>query len=336
MKYIISTISVGLHRPSILRSIIDSGSNVLRYNVAYEPDAKIFEHINRARQIAQSVNRNIEIMLDIPGNKPRVSLPLNNNRKLRVTYRERIYIDSLKHPVYNSGNKRICVNEDQFIRSAKVNDICLIDDGSIALQIVSRAIEGSLETLALNSGVIFPNKGIWIQGKSIDSLISLADILKYENLIKLVNPEWIAVSFAYGGLVREVKSCFNSTFSKQHRPKIASKIESQNGIDTLSEIAKYSDMLIVARGDLAQLCEFTKLGTLQDLIINSGKKNNIPTVVATQILDSTIDRYVPSRAEIIDLYYLLISGAAGVMLSDAVVHSSNPQRPIEIVSKFMS
>ena len=334
MKYIISTISIGLHKSSILRSIINSQSNILRYNVAYESNIKIFKHINHVRQIAKSVNKNIKIMLDIPGNKPRISLSLNDKSGLRVAYREKIYIDTPKHPVH-SNSKRIYVDKDQFIRSAKVNDICLVDDGLIALQ-VSRKDKNSLETLALNSGILFSNKGIWIQGKSLDPLISLADISKYDNLIKAVNPEWIAVSFASGDLIREVKSYLHSSFSKRQRPKIASKIESQSGIDTLFKIAKYSDMLIVARGDLAQLCEFTKLGTLQDLIINSGKKNNIPTVVATQILDSTIDRYVPSRAEIIDLHYLLISGAAGVMLSDAVVHSSNPQRPIEIVSKLMS
>lgn len=111
-------------------------------------------------------------------------------------------------------------------------------------------------------------------------------------------------------------------------PLILSKIETQAAMDNLTELTEVSDMLMVARGDLALEAKLTELPQNQQKIIDCGKKYHKPVIVATQMLYSMTSNPMPTRAEINDIALAVRQGAAGVMLSDETTTGKYPIRAV--------
>lgn len=109
---------------------------------------------------------------------------------------------------------------------------------------------------------------------------------------------------------------------------LMSKIETQAAIDNIHEITKASDMLMVARGDLALEAELVDLPHNQEIIVAEGKLQNKPVIVATQMLFSMVKNPMPTRAEINDIALAIRQGASGVMLSDETTVGDYPLKAV--------
>jgi len=331
MKYKIVTTSIHSHSITQVQQMINAGANVLRYNAAYGSQEEITSHIASIRAWAKSNNKTISIMIDIPGSKPRIRI--NRKDGLSISSGDLVKVSKLTNP---SDDRVIYLDNDLLLEDVIPGDVFLIDDGAIGLQVVENN-GNEITTRVINAGTILPNKGIWVKDHGKPAIfITTKEIKKYIELIKTNKPEWVAISFATGTIMSEVKKLFKLKLSSDHQPRIAAKIETPEGVDTLDKITSYCEMFIVARGDLAELCDYAKLGNLQETIIRHGKAHNTPVIVATQILDSTTNSYLPSRAEILDLYYIFKEKADGVMLADAVVRAKNPSHPLIIISELES
>lgn len=109
---------------------------------------------------------------------------------------------------------------------------------------------------------------------------------------------------------------------------IMSKIETQSAINNLTEIVQASDMVMVARGDLALEAEITELPENQLAIIEAGRAQNKPVIVATQMLFSMVKNPMPTRAEINDIALATRQGASGLMLSDETTVGDYPLKAV--------
>lgn len=109
---------------------------------------------------------------------------------------------------------------------------------------------------------------------------------------------------------------------------LLSKIETQAAVDNIAEITAQSDMLMVARGDLALEAELVDLPCNQEAIINEGSKQHKPVIVATQMLYSMVKNPMPTRAEINDIALAVRQGANGVMLSDETAVGDHPVKAL--------
>lgn len=109
---------------------------------------------------------------------------------------------------------------------------------------------------------------------------------------------------------------------------LLSKIETQAAMDNIDDITTHSDMLMVARGDLALEAELVELPANQERIINAGRKQQKPVIVATQMLFSMVKNPMPTRAEISDIALAIRQGANGVMLSDETTVGDHPAKAL--------
>ncbi len=121
--------------------------------------------------------------------------------------------------------------------------------------------------------------------------------------------------------IRSVKDFLNG---KGKEWQIMSKIETAAAMTNLDIIVQASDMVMVARGDLALEAELVELPENQEKIIEISKENNKPVIVATQLLYSMINNPMPSRAEINDIALAVKQGATGLMLSDETTIGKYP------------
>lgn len=104
-------------------------------------------------------------------------------------------------------------------------------------------------------------------------------------------------------------------FSPHLNPICMPKIETVRAIENLPEIHSGVDSVMLGRGDLGIIGDYTQLGVYQEYVIQYCKANKKKIFVATDIMDSLEEYNVPSRADLLDLYYLLSSEVDGLVTS---------------------
>jgi pyruvate kinase len=139
--------------------------------------------------------------------------------------------------------------------------------------------------------------------------------------------EYLAVSFAETGeQIEEIRNQFGI------KPiKIIAKIESQQGIDHLEELAKASDGVMVARGDLGRNIKLEDLPIVQKLIIRKCNEMKKMVITATEMMLSMTHSETPERAEVSDVANAVLDGTDYVMLSE---ETSLGEYPVEVVAEM--
>ena len=74
---------------------------------------------------------------------------------------------------------------------------------------------------------------------------------------------------------------------------VISKLEKPNAINELDEIIKLSDGIMVARGDLGVECPIQTVPVLQKRIVSACRRYARPVIIATQMLESMINKSEP-------------------------------------------
>jgi pyruvate kinase len=232
-------------------------------------------------------------------------------------------------------------NMEQFV---KANKTILIDDGK--LNLVSTAVEGNRVFATVSfGGLIKANKGVNLPGTDVNiPFLVPRDRELIAACLPAVKPEWIAPSFVktvedleeLNSFIDEV--CKNNNLG-DYRPKVCTKVEMAEAIDNFDDILAKSDMIMIARGDLA--VEMTPINVatpfMQDMIVDKCKKAGKPFIVATQILETMMDSPVPTRAEVSDLYRAVkYNNADYVMLSGETAAGQFPTACVGLMNNMIA
>jgi pyruvate kinase len=117
--------------------------------------------------------------------------------------------------------------------------------------------------------------------------------------------------------------------SKNSPAKIISKIEKPEALEHLREIILASDAVMVARGDLGVELPLEQIPMIQKNIIRKCIHRAKPVIIATQMMESMIDRTRPNRSEITDVANAVLEGADAVMLSGETAMGKYPELVIK-------
>ena len=145
--------------------------------------------------------------------------------------------------------------------------------------------------------------------------------------------DWVALSF-----VRNVKDLIilrNKLEEKKSKTKIIAKIEKPEAIENIRDIIVESDGIMVARGDLGVELPVEKVPLIQKQIIKKCIHRAKPVIVATQMMESMIERTKPNRSEITDVANAVLEGADAVMLSGETATGAHPILVVETMKKII-
>ncbi len=117
--------------------------------------------------------------------------------------------------------------------------------------------------------------------------------------------------------------------------KVYAKIESESGWKNLESLFPVCDEIVIARGDLANAVGLDWIPIVQHDIERRCKAAGKPYMVVTQMLDSMIERPVPTRAEVNDVFHAVYDGASSIMLTGEVANSKNAQRAMKIFTDIV-
>jgi pyruvate kinase len=96
---------------------------------------------------------------------------------------------------------------------------------------------------------------------------------------------------------------------------IVAKIETRPAIDDFDAILEAVDAVMIARGDLGVELPYEEVPIIQKQLVRRALDRGIPTIVATQMLESMVEAPRPTRAEASDVANAVFDGADAIMLS---------------------
>jgi pyruvate kinase len=207
----------------------------------------------------------------------------------------------------------------------------LIDDGKLKLEVTSTNGEDTVSAKVIYGGVLSSKKGVNLPKTKI-SLPSLTekDIADAEFALEH-NVDWIALSFVRKA--QDIIDLRKIVDAKKKHTKVIAKIEKPEALEVIDEIISVSDGIMVARGDLGVELHFSEVPIKQKMIVDKCVKHAKPVIIATQMMESMINNFSPTRAEANDVANAVIDGTSAVMLSG---ETSVGKFPVEVINAMVS
>ncbi|PSK92648.1 pyruvate kinase [Taibaiella chishuiensis] len=314
---IIATVGPACDSYEKLLELVHTGVNVFRLNFSHGSHEKHAEVIANIRKINAEYPFNIAILADLQGPKLRVgdiqddALLLQKGEVITFTNTPCV---GTKDALY--------ISYPDFHKDAKVGENILLDDGKIETRVIEITPEGLVRAEVQNGGILLPRKGVNLPDTNI-SIPSLTEKdLRDLNFIIEQRIDWIGLSF-----VRKPEDILNLKLilkEKGSPAKIIAKIEKPEALQHLREIILASDAVMVARGDLGVEMPVEKIPMIQKEIVRKCIHRAKPVIIATQMMESMIDRTRPNRSEITDVANAVMEGADAVMLSGETAMGTHP------------
>jgi pyruvate kinase len=184
-----------------------------------------------------------------------------------------------------------------------------------------------------HSGLLTSKKGVNLPNTKV-SLPSLTEKdLRDLDFILDHDLDWVALSFVRSpNDVRELRKHIQRRGKDTH---IISKIEKPAAVDEIDAIIAESDGVMVARGDLGVEYPLEKLPLIQKLIVKKCLHQCKPVIIATQMMESMITQFMPTRAEANDVANAVLDGADALMLSGETSVGQHPVQVIEYMSRII-
>ncbi|XRB20844.1 pyruvate kinase [Pseudoscourfieldia marina] len=141
--------------------------------------------------------------------------------------------------------------------------------------------------------------------------------------------DYIAVSFVQtGDDVQLVRKTLDTAPTPGTNTQIICKIENEEGMINFDDILKYTDGIMVARGDLGMEIPPEKTPLAQKLLITKSNIAGKFVICATQMLESMIENPLPTRAEMTDVANAVYDGADATMLSGETANGAFPVKAV--------
>lgn len=325
---IVATVGPASDSYDTMVELVEAGVNVFRLNFShgtYENKATIIENI---RKINKTLPYNVAILADLQGPKLRVGeienneLEINPGDKLTFTNTQCI------------GNKeRIYVSYPNLHNDVVVGNIIMIDDGKLEVTVTNVLPNNDVEVKVQVGGILSSKKGLNLP----DTIISLPALTEKDledlEFVLSQNVDWIALSFVRR--VDDIIGLKNILKERNSKAKVIAKIEKPEAVTNIRDIILESDAIMIARGDLGVELPIEKVPLIQKEIIRKCMHRAKPVIVATQMMESMIERIKPNRSEITDVANAVLEGADALMLSAETATGQHPALVIETMSKII-
>lgn len=320
---IVATLGPSSNEVSMIESMLSEGLTVARINMSHGDHTTHALSIKNARKASLRTKRPLAILQDLSGPKIRIGdfetedVTLVNGNILILT----------TEPC-NGTSARVFVNYPKLPKEVEVGMFIYLNDGKQKL-LVDKITDTEIYTTIISGGTIRGRRGVNIPDANL-SISSLTPKDKKDLIFGLEQGvDFVTLSFVRNADdIRQLRKLIG-----KHNVNIVAKIETKFAIDNLEEIVEVSDVIMVARGDLAIEMPLEKVPLLQKRIIHIANKAGKPVITATQMLDSMRVSTTPTRAEVTDIANAILDGTDAVMLSDETAVGAHPDRVIELISK---
>jgi len=322
---IICTLGPVTEKPEAIRQLIARGADVLRLNMSHAPREWVRKIVPEIRTLADEAKRPIGILLDTQGPAIRTG-PLKTPLELKKG-------DVLEFTVRHAKKvhkKSVEVNYDKFANDVGVGDTVLVDNGLIKLVVIekkkNRVLCKVITPAALGSRRHINLPGVHVSLPALTEK-DMADV----SLGAQLGVDFVALSFVRKAA--DLSELRDLLIRKKSKAQVLAKIEDQAAVESIENIIRAADLVMVARGDLGIEVPMEELPIIQRRIVKSCIRLGKPVVVATHLLESMIKNRVPTRAEITDIANAVFEQADAIMLSGETSVGQYPVECVEVMNR---
>lgn len=320
---IVATIGPVTESKEAFIKVLRAGVNVARINMSHGSYEEQSAKIKNIKAASKKEGIPVAVLLDLCGPKIRIGDFKNGPVEL-VPGAELI----LTGEQCEGDATRVHFNYPHIATDIKAGMILMVDDGKKKLEVTKvKGVE--IYTKVIIGGTTKGRRGVNIPGAylSIDALTAKDKKDLVFGLEQGV--DFVALSFVRtAGDIEVLRKLLKKYKSDA---QIVAKIETTEAIENIDSIIAATDVIMVARGDLAIEAGPEKVPSYQKQIVKKCNEVGKPVIVATQMLESMITTPVPTRAEVSDVANAIFDGADAVMLSEETTLGKYPVEAVQMM-----
>ncbi|MEI7539693.1 MAG: pyruvate kinase [Candidatus Saccharibacteria bacterium] len=324
---ILATLGPVTNSSEMIEKLADAGVNGFRLNFSHGTYDERDQQIEWIRQTTAKTGKPVAILQDLQGPKIRLGNLTNN---VEVVAGDELTLDfAAEHngftiPVqYNLAEK------------TKPGEPLYIFDGKIRTTVLEIVSDTAIKIRVENPGTLMSRKGI-----NLPDTDFAGDIITPKDMADIEfgatrDIDYVALSFVQSA--EDINNLRQMLVANGSNAQIIAKVETKSAIvaETLEEIVRASDGVMVARGDLAVEVGAEIVPIVQRRIIALCRKYGRLSIVATQMMSSMVNAPEPTRAEVSDVSNAVVQGADAVMLSDETANGSYPLETVAAMKKVI-
>ena len=306
---IIATVGPACDTAAKLDALIAAGVDIFRLNFSHGTHESQSATFGQVRAAARRAGREVAILQDLGGPKIRTGR-LEGGRSLQLITGATLRIVTGD---FVGGAGRISTTFEGLARSVTAGNRLLLADGLIELRVEST--NGTeIVTTVIEGGALGEHKGINAPGVPLPaSAITLKDVDDLTFGLSL-GVDLVALSFVQSAADLQQARHLMAEQGQADVPLVA-KLERPQALEHLDEILASCDGVMVARGDLGLEMPLERVPRAQKDITHRARRQGIPVIVATQVLESMTTGSRPTRAEVNDAANAVDDGVDAIMLA---------------------
>jgi pyruvate kinase len=326
---VVCTLGPACESRETLTAMVKAGMNVARLNFShgsYESHGRNLENI---RAVEQRLGTPLATILDTKGPEIRTG-KLKDGNPVHLVQGE---VFCFVPEELEGDESQVTISHPEICSELHVGQDVFIDDGTLQLKVLE-AQGARLLMEVLVGGELGEHKGVSVPGARL-KIPTLTDKDRNDIRWGLDNGlDYIAVSFVRcRDDIMEVRRVMEELGGSM---KIIAKIETSEAVASLEEIVEVVDGLMVARGDLGVELPAEEVPLIQKRMVDLGRSQGKPVIVATQMLDSMIRNPRPTRAEVNDVANAVLDGTDAVMLSGETAKGVYPVKAVETMARIIA
>jgi pyruvate kinase len=327
---ILATLGPSTDDPEQLTKLIQTGVTNFRLNFSHGEFEDHAKRLKLVRSCAVELGTPVSVLGDLQGPKIRVGDIPDPGFDLPAGEKVIISVHPRATPIDRAGADEasiITCNYEKLPVEVEPGHRVLINDGNIRMLCVDRD-EHSITCTVTYGGRVTSRKGVNLPDSDLSvSALTERDI-EFVHWAIEHELDFLALSFVrHASDVKQLRdivvhhctrdSCgvgFEGPDSEPVIP-IISKIETPQAVKNIDEIIEVTNGLMIARGDLGVEMDVAAVPVAQKKLVEVAHDHGKPCIVATQMLESMIERATPTRAEVSDVANAILDHADCVMLS---------------------
>jgi len=323
---IVATLGPSTDSPEVLDGLLEAGVDVVRLNFSHGSEADRERRVREIREAAARAGRDVGILGDLQGPKIRVERFSDGP----VSLREGAHFALDTALAADAGDAHaVGISYKSLPGDVAPGDVLLLNDGAITLEV--QAVAGTrIDCVVKVGGLLSDNKGINRQGGGLSAGALTAKDREDIRHAATLDLDFLAVSFPRSAAdIEEARALLAEAGGQA---LMVAKIERAEAVERIEEIARASEVVMVARGDLGVEIGFAEVPGVQKNIIRVARSLNRIIITATQMMESMIHEPIPTRAEVSDVANAVIDGTDAVMLSGETAVGRYPVKAVQAMA----
>lgn len=327
--------SAGFYTPKEkLRKIILAGADILRYNFSRRSIDENIEFIKLAQEIITELNASTKIMVDMPINKIRIG---DFDIKIFAVREGEEFI--CKSASFSADcNEFIPIHTTKLGEKVHLNQTINIGDGEVALQVIEIIDAETIRIKILNNGTLHYMKTV-NTGYASDYNKLIEEYNNILNTIGNIDIDYLSISYLDYENNNKIKKLPYFIANNQKKiPKIIAKIDNIENVRQAENIFKdpFYNIAMIDRGELGVNVPYEVSGIIQKQITTIAKSYKKPLFISSQILESTINNFVPLRSEILDITNMVLDGVDGIIFCRETGYNTRPAYTLSVAKKIVA